>query len=74
MKILAIFNKTKFGVSRKLKPCRSLWGEYSGMPIINIELVGNPNSCIIKILKQKVRALLDSWAEVSLIHTEVYKA
>ena len=29
MKILAIFKKTKFGETRKLKQCRSLWGEYS---------------------------------------------
>ena len=28
MTILAIFNETKFRETRKLKPCRSLWGEY----------------------------------------------
>ena len=40
-----------------------------------IELAGNPNSCIININKQKCRALLlDSGAEVSLIHTKVYKS
>ena len=39
------------------------------MPIFKIELAGNPNSCIIKINKQKFRALLDSGSEVSLIHT-----
>ena len=44
------------------------------MPIFKIELAGNPNSCIIKINKQKFRALLDSGAEVSLIHTKVYKS
>ena len=44
------------------------------MPIFKIELVGNPNSCIIKINKQKFRALLDSGAEVSLIHTKVCKS
>ena len=43
------------------------------MPIFKIELAGNPNSCIIKINKQKFRALLKSGAEVSLIHTKVYK-
>ena len=42
------------------------------MPTFKIELAGNPNSCIIKIGKRKYRALLDSGAEVSLIHTRVY--
>ena len=37
-----------------------------------IELAGNPNSCIIKINKQKFHALLDSGAEVSPIHSKVY--
>ena len=41
------------------------------MPIFKIELAGNPNSCLKN--KQKFRALLDSAAEVSLIHTKVYK-
>ena len=44
------------------------------MPIFKIELAGNPKSCIIKINKQKFRALLDSGAEVSLIHTKEYKS
>ena len=38
------------------------------MPECNIELTGNPNSCIMKINKQKFHALLDSGAEISLIH------
>ena len=46
-----------------------------GMPIFSllyyIELAGNSNPCIKN--KQKFRALLDSGAEVSLIHTKVYK-
>ena len=41
------------------------------MSIFKNELAGNPNSCIIKINTQKFRALLDSEAEVSLIHTKV---
>ena len=44
------------------------------MPIFKIEFEGNPSSCVIKINKQKFRALLDSGAEVSLIHTKVYKS
>ena len=44
------------------------------MPIFKIELAGNPNSCVIKINKQKFRALLDFGEEVSLIHTKVYKS
>ena len=44
------------------------------MPIFKIELAGNPNSCKIKINKQKFRALLDTRAEVSLIHIKVNKS
>ena len=44
------------------------------MPTFKIELSGNPNSCIIKINKQKFHALLDSGAEVSLIHIRVYNS
>ena len=44
------------------------------MPVYKIELAGNPNSCVIKINSQKFRALLDSGAEVSLIHTRLYKS
>ena len=44
------------------------------MPIFEIELAGNPNSCIIKINKHKFRVLLNSGAEVSLIHMKVYKS
>ena len=38
------------------------------------ELVGNPNSCIIKMNKLKFCALLVSSTEVSLIHTRVYSS
>ena len=44
------------------------------MPTFKIELAGNPNSCIIKINKQRFCALLDFGAEVSLIHTRVYNS
>ena len=46
----------------------------NNMPIFKIELAYNPNSCIIKINKQKFYALLDSGDEVSLIHTRVYNS
>ena len=42
------------------------------VPIYKIELVGNPNSCIIRINNQKYCALLDSGAEVSLVHSRIY--
>ena len=44
------------------------------MPTFETELAGNPNSYIIKINKQKFHAVLDSGAEVSLIHTGVYNS
>ena len=34
----------------------------------SINLAGNPNSCVIKIQKQRFRSLVDSGAEVSLMH------
>ena len=42
------------------------------MPIYKIDLAGNPNSCIIRINNQKYHALLDSGAEVSLVHSRIY--
>ena len=44
------------------------------MSTFKIELAGNPNSCIIKINKQMLHALLESGAEVSPIHTRVYNS
>ena len=41
---------------------------------LKVELAVNPNSCIIKINKELFHALLDSGAEVSLIHTRVYNS
>ena len=46
----------------------------TSMPTYKIELAGNPNSCLIKINNKKYRALLDSGAEVSLIHTRLYNS
>ena len=46
----------------------------TNMPTYKIELAGNPNSCLIKINNKKYRALLDSGAEVSLIHTRLYNS
>ena len=42
------------------------------MPIYKIELAGNPNLCIIRINNQKYHGLLDSGAEVSLVHSRIY--
>ena len=39
------------------------------MPIYKTELAGNLNSCVIRINNQKYHALLDSGAEVSLVHS-----
>ena len=74
-KTLAIFNKTKFRETRNSNHVE-VYGESTvpDMPIFKIELASNPNSYIIKINKQIFRALLDSGAEVSLVHTKVYKS
>ncbi len=42
-------------------------------PTYQINLAGNHNSCLIKIQKQKLRALVDSGAQVSLLHESVIK-
>ena len=42
------------------------------MPIFHIEFAGKPNSCLVKINNRKYLALLDSDAEVSLIHTRLH--
>ena len=44
------------------------------MPTFQIKLTSNPNSCIIKINKQKFHALLDFDVELSLIHTRAYNS
>ena len=44
------------------------------IPAFKIDHAGNPNSCIIKINKQKFHALLDSGLEVSLSHVRVYNS
>ena len=43
------------------------------MPVYKIDLLGNPNSCLVKIGKQNFRSLVDSGAEVSLIHSRAYQ-
>ena len=42
------------------------------IPTYKINLAGSPNSCIIKIGKNKFRSLVDTGAEVSLMHRRVY--
>ncbi|VDI05236.1 Hypothetical predicted protein [Mytilus galloprovincialis] len=39
-----------------------------------INLAGNPNSCLIKIAHMKVRSLIDSGASVSLLHNKIYNS
>lgn len=43
------------------------------MPVYKIALAGNPNSCMIKIGKTNFRTLVDSGAEVSLMHQRVFQ-
>ena len=43
------------------------------MPVYKIDLLGNPNSCLVKIGKQVFRSLVDSGAEASLIHRRAYQ-
>ena len=42
------------------------------MSNFNIAVTGSPNSCIIKLENKKIRTLIDTGAEVSLIHERVY--
>lgn len=42
------------------------------LPTVTTYAVENPNSCIIKIGKQKFRPLLDTGAAVSLVNSDVY--
>ena len=42
------------------------------IPTYKINSAGSPNSCIIKIGKNKFRSLVDTGAEVSLMHRRVY--
>ena len=43
------------------------------MPVYKVSLAGNPNSCMIKIGKTNFRTLVDSGAEVSLMHQRVFQ-
>ena len=38
----------------------------------SLKISGNPHSCLVKIGKQKYRTLVDTGAEVSLMHRRVY--
>ena len=44
----------------------------SKLPKYAINLTGSPNSTVIKIKKMKFKAVVDSSAEVSLIHSRVF--
>jgi hypothetical protein len=47
---------------------------YKNTPSYRINLAGCPNSCLLKIGKQRYRSLVDPGAKVSLIHNRVYQA
>ena len=47
-------------------------GRGKNVSTYKICLAGNPNSCLIKVEKQKFRALVDSGADISLIRRDVY--
>ena len=38
----------------------------------SVNLAGSPNSCVIQLGKQRYRALVDTGAEVSLMHRRVF--
>ena len=40
--------------------------------IYNISLAGNPNSCLLKIQDHSIGSLLDTGADISLIHTKIF--
>lgn len=42
------------------------------MQTLSINLSGNPNSCIVKINRQRYRSLVDTGAECSLMHRKIY--
>ena len=50
----------------EIKDCQKIF------QLIKITLAGSPNSCVIKIGKTKFRSLVDTGAEVSLMHRRVY--
>ena len=43
------------------------------MPVYKIDMLGNPNSCLVKIGKENFRSLVDSGADVSLIYSRTYQ-
>ena len=47
-------------------------GRGKNISTFKICLAGNPNSCLIKVEKQKFRGLVDSGADISLIRRDVY--
>lgn len=43
------------------------------MKSYSINISGDPNACIIKLRKQRIRSLVDFGAELSLIHRSVFQ-
>ena len=62
--------------TRLLLSCRSpkRRRKLKNIPKYNIALTGSPNSCLLQVGKNKYRSLLDSGAEVSIMHRRVYRA
>ena len=46
--------------------------ENSSQKTYKISVSGNPNSCLVKIGKQRYRTLVDTGAECSLMHRRIY--
>ena len=46
----------------------------ANMPVFHTELAGNTNSCLPKIHNSKYQVLLDSGAEVLLVHIRLYNS
>jgi hypothetical protein len=56
---------------RNKKKIKSKNRKYN-LPILTINSIENPNSCIINIGKRRFRPLLDTGAAVSLVSSNIY--
>ena len=46
--------------------------ENSPQETFKISVSGSPNSCLVKVGKQRIRTLVDTGAECSLMHRRIY--
>ena len=44
----------------------------NSLPTLTVNYTGNPNSAIVRINNWKCRALIDSGADICLMHSKVY--